>query len=739
MMMQWARRSPATLVGVSMVTAIMVFLFDVSMPLGIAGGAPYLAIVMIGYWAPWWYYIYLMAGLASLLTLIGYFLSPEGGDIWMVLVNRGVTLFAIWIAALFCAMIQKKEGNFRAAIDNAFDGIININSAGMIESFNMGAQKMFGYTPEEILGKNVSILMPPAYREGHDNFLSRYLATGESRVIGTTNIFKAQHKNGTIFPIELSVSESKYGGRSSFIGIIRDITERVRTEEQMIILSRAIEQSPVSIVITDTSGNIEYVNPRFTETSGYSYEEVIGKNTNILKSLESQPDEYKALWQTITSGEEWRGIFHNIKKDGEPFWESVSVSPVRNLDGVITHFLSVKEDITGQLESEQKLAHALKLEATGQLTSGIAHDFNNILTIIAGNLQLIMEEDTDIDNAEMKEILNDVLSAAHDGEELIHRLLLLLRKNKPAARHVEVNSLITNLRKVLARMLDKYITVGINLDEQVNTIFVDPHQLESAMLNLAVNARDAMPEGGEFIIETDLVTVAANTTVGNIKLKHGNYIAIKVKDTGAGMDAGVLKRVFEPFFTTKAEGKGSGLGMSMVYNFARQAGGDVYIVSTPGNGTEITLFLPESYPLGGSEEEKRIPEHIPRGTETILIVEDNANVRRFAVRTLHNLGYQVLETDDSDKAMEILSANGHTINLLFSDIIIPGKKNGVALALWAMKLYPQLEILLTTGLRTELLDEQTTGDDHFNILRKPYSLEKLADSIRERLDTPAVR
>jgi len=739
MNMQWTKRSPATLVGMSIVLAVVFFIFDLFTPLGVAGGAAYIALVFIGFWSSWWYYIFLMAVLASLLTVAGYFVSPPGAMAWVGLTDRGLTLLAIWVVAIFGSIIQKSQAKFHTAINNAFDGIINIDANGMIESFNRGAEKIFGYSQDEVLGRNISMLMPPLYSKVHDDFVTDYLKTGESGVVGKRHILKALHKNGTLFPVELSVSESHYGGQLTFISIIRDITDRVRTEERLIMLSRAIEQSPVSIVITDTEGSIEYVNPKFNETSGYSYEEVIGQNTRILKSLETRPDEYRALWKTISAGGEWRGLFHNRKKTGETYWESASISPVRNLDGEITHYLSVREDITEQLETEKQLAHALKLEATGQLTSGIAHDFNNLLTIISGNLQLIMEDDSDIDDTELRDILNDVLSAAQDGEELVHRLLLLLRKNKPESTHVEVNSVITDLRKVLTRMLGEDINVSINLDEEVDSVFTDPNQMESALLNLAVNARDAMPNGGIFRIETGRLMAGNDTSGINKNNNPHNLIVISVHDNGTGMDAEVLAHACEPFFTTKPEGKGSGLGLSMVHNFVKQSGGNLEIESTPGSGTVIRLFLPESVPQQEFEESKQIPEDIPRGNETILVVEDNRNVRRFAVRSLKNLGYTVLETDNSDQAIQFMSAVDNNIDMLFSDIIIPGKKDGHELALWTRDRFPEYKILLTTGLRTEFFDDQVIFNDSFNLMRKPYTLEKLAHAIREQLDNDMLK
>lgn len=736
MNMDWAKKSPAALVGACLVLATLIFLFDLTTPRGVAGAAPYIALVLLGFWAPWWHFVYLLAGLASLFTVVDYYASADVGiPTWMVLFNRGLALLTVWLAAMFCSLIKKNEGKFRAAIDHASDGIVNFDPEGIIESFNQGAERIFGYAQGEIVGQSVGLLIPIAHNAVHEHLIANFPDRGIAGMINKVSLFQARHKNGKVFPIEVSVSPVRQGAHLSYIGILRDISERAEAEERIQILSRAIEQSPVSVVITDPQGIIEYVNAKFTETSGYAPVEVIGKNTNILKSLEAQPNQYQALWETISSGKEWRGTFQNVNKRGDPYWESAVVSPIRNAAGAITHYLSVKEDITERLATEKQLAHALKLEATGQLTSGIAHDFNNILTIISGNLQLLMDEDAIRENAELKEILADVLSAANDGAELVNRLLLLLRKSKPTASHVYVNRLLTNLRNLLARMLDKTIEVTVEVGKDVHTTFVDPYQLESAILNLAVNARDAMPAGGTLRIESSLKTVDAHTPTGNPVLRPGSYLAIKVSDTGAGMDAEVLSHVLEPFYTTKAEGKGTGLGLSMVHAFAKRSGGDVHIESSPGAGTAITLYLPESTPHGEEQKGRPAPDYLPTGNETILVVEDNPNVRRFAVRTLKNLGYQVVETDNSDAAVEVMTRGNPAIDLLFSDIVIPGKNNGFSLASWVKARDPNIRVLLTTGITPGLLDAQIDHDENFILLRKPYTLERLAFAVRERLNS----
>ncbi|MBM2830269.1 MAG: sensor hybrid histidine kinase [Gammaproteobacteria bacterium] len=728
---QWGKISPPMLIGISLILALAILVFDLSMPLGVAAGTSYIALVLLGYFAPWWYYIYLMAGFATLLTIIGYYASPDGGIPWVVLTNRGLTLFAIWATAIIGAYIQQKEAKFNAAINSASDGIISINTLGIIESFNKGAETIFGYSTEEVMGKNVSMLMPSPHRERHNDYISQYLMTKEAKIIGKTIELKAQRKDRTIFPIELTVTESQYAGKFTFIGIIRDISERIHAAEQLNKLSRAVKQSPVSIIITDAQGNIEYVNPKFTQVTGYEYDEIIGQSPRILKSGETPPEEYKRLWDTITAGGQWRGMLHNVKKNGELFWESATISPIRNMDGEITHYLAVKEDITERLETENQLVHALKVEAAGQLTSGIVHDFNNLLTIITGNLQLLLEGIGRRGNKEVKEILADAISASLDSGELIQRLLVLSHKEKLLTQEIDINAVITDNVRFLDRMLGQFINVNIDLNSDIQAVIADQNQLESALLNLAVNAQDAMPDGGNLTIKTSRIIIGPDTSAGNKELTPGNYVIITVSDTGMGMDQEVIDRACEPFFTTKGAGKGSGLGLSMVHSFAKQSGGQLHISSTPGTGTEITLLLPETARKIDDRKTESIAIPIPEGTETILLVEDMEQVRGFAVRGLKSLGYRVLEAGDANTAMRIIREE-IAIDLLFTDIVIPGELNGRKLAEWATGTRPGLRAALTTGQHLDNRD--TMPGTEFALLKKPYSFEHLACFIRSQLD-----
>lgn len=615
-----ATASHLKVITASSITAITILVFDLFCPLSVASGVLYVALVLIGLWSPWRYYVYLMAMIASFLVVIGHYVSPEGIH-WVDPVNRTLAIFVIWITAFLGIRIHDSEGNLRAIVDTAAEGIITIASDGLIISFNKAAEKIFAYSAEEVTGKNVSCLMPSPYSENHDEYIADYLQTGVAKMIGHSREVLGKRKDGTVFSMNLAVSEAQHGNQRTFTGILRDISARKEAEGQLRKFSRIAEQIPASIMITDTQGNIEYINPKFTRISGYTAEEVIGKNPSILKSGEQSASEYKDLWETISAGREWWGELHNRKKNGELYWESVSISPLRDAEGNITNFLAVKEDITERkltedalrestellttiiqsepecvkrldedgllldmnpagltmieadslqqvqglsiydliapeyrqafaelnknvfmgesgtlefeliglknnrrsvetqgvplfdldggvtahlgltrditerLEKEKQLAHAMKMEAFGRLTGGISHDFNNLLTVVLGNLQLIREE-VSSNRKDLTELVDDAVSASQDGVELVERMSTFSRKQVQEPQDVNINKAIDNLSRLAKRVLSENIDLKLSLSRKQLWTASDPSQLETALLNLVINASDAMPEGG---------------------------------------------------------------------------------------------------------------------------------------------------------------------------------------------------------------------------------------------------
>jgi len=721
-----ALRNGKLIIFLSALIAMAGLAFDLSLPLGVAGGIPYVVLVLIALLSPWRNYIYLMAVLGTVLTIVGYLASPTGGVPWVVFTNRALAIFAIWVTALLCARIQKEEANLLAVVDTAADGIISTDRKGIIQTFNQAAVSIFGYSAKEIIGNNVSILMPSPDRGNHDGYIERFINTGEKHVIGTSRRLQALHKDGHVFPIYLSLSQVHNGRHFTFTGIIHDLTDKEANETQLKHLWHVVEQSPISIVITDAGGNIEYVNSRFKLTTNYQ-EEVIGKNTRILKSGNTHKEVYRQLWSSIANGDIWRGVLQNRKKNGELYWVSSTIIPVSNEDGDINQYIAFSDDITHLREQEDMLTHAMKLEAVGRMTNGIAHDFRNLLTVILGNLQLLQDGVIQKDS----ELIADALSAAHDGSELVKRLLAFSRRKEQIVQTIDVNAFFQDLLRLLKRIVNDNVNISLLLAEDPITVKADPNRLESAILNFVTNAQDAMSEGGELIITTDIVNIKDQKLKETKDLHPGNYVKISITDTGVGMNEDTRRHVLEPFYSTKTSG--TGLGLSMVNDFINASGGTIGIESSPGSGTTFTLRLPAVKATGKDKNKTEIIDSFPTGTETILLVEDSDKVRIFANRILTHLGYNIVEAADAKQALEHLRQH-KDFDLLFTDIAMPGDMDGVGLAKQACIHLPSLRILLTTGIDLHADDHRNPAMD-YTLLTKPYTAQQLSHSIRNMLDT----
>ena len=381
----------------------------------------------------------------------------------------------------------------------------------------------------------------------------------------------------------------------------REITEQKKSQADLSKLFQAIQQSPTSVVITDRNGTIEYVNPEFTNVTGYTLAEAIGQNPRILKSGHTPPEQYAELWNTISSGGVWRGEFLNKKKNGELFWELASIAPVKDGDK-ITNFVAVKEDITHRKEMEEQLRQSQKMEALGQLTGGIAHDFNNLLAIIIGNLQLLNERLT-ID-PKVRAMLDDAIWSARRAGELTRRLLAFARRQPLKPDIIDLNEVIRDMTELLRRTLGAGIRIEKSLAPDLWQSFADRGELERALVNLAVNSRDAMRSGGTLTLETRNALLDEDYAEQYEEVTPGEYVLVAVTDTGTGMPPEITERVFEPFFTTKEVGQGSGLGLSMVYGFVKQSGGHISIYSRVEQGTCVKIYLPRA-PAAPERNERR--------------------------------------------------------------------------------------------------------------------------------------
>jgi len=607
--------------------------------------------------------------------------------------------------------LKESEARWRSIIEMQTVAIIVIDQKHDIRYLNKAAETLFGQSSHELIGA------PFGYPIIQRNI---------------TQIEINRPGRGVAYA-EMRVTPMRWSGQDNYLLFLQDVSAHKRAEGDLRKLFQAIEQSPTSVVITDVDGAIEYVNPKFTEVTGYTYAEAAGKTPRVLKSGESPPEAYAGLWQTIKAGQVWRGEFHNRRKNGELFWELASIAPIRDPGGRITHFVAVKEDITERKATEERLRLSQRLEVIGQLTGGLAHDFNNLLAIIVGNLQLIEEHIQG--NHECQELVADAIWSAERGAQLTHRLLAFARRQRLHPKLTDLNHIVDEMTDLLRRTLGEQIQVQAVLAPGLWKTMIDRGQLENALLNLVVNARDAMPDGGVLTIATGNTELPAEDEAKTDAIAHGRYVKLAVSDTGSGMPADVLEKIFEPFFTTKRFGQGSGLGLSMVYGFVRQSGGEIVVSSEEGSGTTVKIFLPRvdetaaDVAAGSSLAIRRAI-----GGETILVVEDDARVRTTTARILARRGYTIVEAEDAAAALAILA--DRRIDLLFADVVLPNGLDGFALAHRVVSQWPYTRVLLTSGYAADAVDEGTARvpESRFDLLPKPYPRDALLAKVREVLD-----
>jgi PAS domain S-box-containing protein len=509
---------------------------------------------------------------------------------------------------------------------------------------------------------------------------------------------------------------------------IRAEAERRAAEQKLRQLFHAVEQSASFVIITDADGVIEYVNPKLLEVMGYSADEVVGRKPSLWKSGTADPGVYETLWHTILDGAAWHGELQNRRKDGSLVTVSAAISPVRDDDGRITHFVGIQEDVTYRREIEEQLRRSQRLESIGQLTGGLAHDFNNLLTVVIGNLDLLGEEQEL--QPKSRELVEQALNASLRGAELTRQLLAFARRQSLATQAFDLNALVGSTIALLRRTLGEQIEIRLDLAPDLWPALADAAQVESALTNLALNARDAMPGGGRLTIETGNAHLDAQYAAENIDATPGDFVMLGIADTGTGIPAELIDRVVEPFFTTKPQGKGTGLGLSMVYGFAKQSGGHLRIASEMGRGTSIRLYLPRARPDAAAPRSSRTATQDAVAQDaTILVIEDNPDVRLTVVRQLVELGYRTIEAADGAAAWEVLRGNAQ-IDLLFTDLVMPAGVTGHDVAREALRLRPGLRVLFTSGFPDAAVDRDV---QRHSILIKPYRKQDLAQSIRNAL------
>ncbi len=510
------------------------------------------------------------------------------------------------------------------------------------------------------------------------------------------------------------------------------VLQQQQMEERLQTLLVAVEQNPASIVITDTSGTIEYVNPHFTRLTGYTLEEAIGRNSSILKTGETSAEAYRILWETILAGGEWRGEFHNRKKDGDLYWEQALIAPIRDTNSVITHFIAIKEDITERKQLEGQLQHAHKMDAIGQLAGGIAHDFNNILTAIVGYasiMELKLPDDTPL-----KKTAQQITATAERGAYLTQGLLAFSRKQVSNQVAVDLNEIINRVHQLLLRLISENIHLEIQLEQTGLPVLADSGQIEQVLMNLSTNARDVMPQGGSIVIATEMVTIDAEFVLARGFGTPGRYARLTFSDSGHGIKTDIVKHIFEPFYTTKETGKGTGLGLSIVYGIIKKHNGHILCNSRFGAGTVFEIYLPLLDPVQVPGV-GRLPGTVDavKGGAYILLAVDSDTTRMRSREILEEFGYSVIEAVDGEDALKKFSEQGGQISLVLLDVILP-KLNGRELYDAIRCIAPDTRALFCGGDAEEVVVDQGGMEEGIHILPKPFTPKELLMKIREVLD-----
>ena len=508
------------------------------------------------------------------------------------------------------------------------------------------------------------------------------------------------------------------------------------------IFFAAVETTRMPMVVVDPRQEdlpIVFANNAFVAMTGYPLEEILGRNCRFLQGPDTDRAVVAEVARAIAERRDVAVELVNYRKDGSPFWNALFVSPVRNAAGDLVYFFGSQLDVTRRRGAEDALGQAQKMEALGQLTGGIAHDFNNLLQVILGYVDVLAHglNRPDADPARLSRATRNIREAAERAATLTQQLLAFARKQRLEGHSVNLNTLVEEMGELARHTLGETVTIETRLDPDLRNCRIDPTQAEVALLNILINARDAMPGGGSVSVATANRDIAGPDCADEGLTRPGPYVVVSVTDTGSGIAPDKLARVMEPFFTTKEEGKGTGLGLPMVYGFARQSGGTARIESSLGKGTTVRLL----FPADAGEPERRTapvaaePEQ-ERGTETVLIVEDREDVAELARSILRDHGYATLMAASAREALEIIDAHDG-IDLLFSDLIMPGGMNGLTLAREARGRRPALRILLATGYAEASLERTEVGSAEFEILNKPYRRAELIRRVRAALDRPS--
>jgi len=631
--------------------------------------------------------------------------------------------------------VRTSEARLKALLDSALDACVTMDEAGRITSWSGAAEAVFGWSMPEAIGRSLAAtIIPPQYREGHARGLARFLETGEGPILRQRIEITALHRDGREFPVELTVTPIRLGARWLFGAFVRDLTEEKRAE-QALHRSEAsyrglVEHAAYGIYRATGDGKFIMVNPALFTILGYGSAEELLK-VDIARDLYVDPE---ARVRILERCDQFGSAIEEVawrRRDGRVITVRLNGRTVRAPDGALECFEFIVDDVTEQRALEERLRQTQKMEAVGRLAGGIAHDFNNLLTAILGSVDFLRRAlgPEHPEHAETEEIQKAAVRAA----DLTRQLLAFSRQQVLAPKVLELDALVTNLEKMLRRLIGEDVELRFAAKASRAAVRADPGQLEQVIVNLVVNARDAMPRGGRLTIETARVDLDAAYAWEHGTVEPGRYVMLAVTDTGVGIDRAAQARLFEPFFTTKEFGKGTGLGLATVYGIVKQSGGYIWVYSEPGRGATFKVYLPRVELAGEPVAAPQPPARALGGTETILLAEDEPAVRNLARRVLEKHGYTLLLAATGRDGVRLAEQHGSPIDLLVTDVVMP-EMGGRELAQHLTTRQPSLKVLYLSGYTDDAIVHHGVLDAGVAFLQKPFKPDELVRKIREVLD-----
>jgi PAS domain S-box-containing protein len=628
--------------------------------------------------------------------------------------------------------LAQMEGRYRGLLEAAPDAMVVVNHLGEIVLLNAQAEKQFGYRRDELLGQRVTNIIPEGFAERLVADGLRSAADALAQQIGTGIELVARRKDGSDFPIEIMLSPLDGAGGVLVTAAIRDITDRKRHEYDLSCLAAVVESSHDAIISLTTAGIVFAWNHGAERIFGYTAAEAIGRSIAFI-SPAGRPVEGLTLMERVARDETVEPIETvRVKKDGTQIHVALTLSSIRNSEGKLLGVSTIARDVTESKNLEDMLRQSQKMEAVGQLAGGVAHDFNNLLGVILGYTGLMLDHmDPEDPN---RRAIEEIEKAGDRAALLTRQLLAFSRKQVLQPKVLDLNAVVAGTEKLLQRLIGENIDLRVVLNPQLGRVKADAGQLEQIIMNLVVNARDAMQPGGTLTIETSNVELDDDSAEMHPSSKPGPHAMLSITDTGCGMDAKTKERIFEPFFTTKEFGKGTGLGLSTVYGIVKQSGGSVWVYSEVGIGTTFKIYLPCVDSVAGVAAPMDKPEKIAKGSQTILVVEDEVALLQVTHQSLAAAGYAILAAQSPAEAIRVSESHPGPIHLMVTDVIMPGM-NGAQLATHLSAPRPEMKVLYVSGYTDDTIVRHGVLEPGLAFLQKPFSPKTLARKVREVLAT----